>query len=58
MGTVACAAYEWHGESLDRDRAVFVCTREVGAEQDIQMAFVTVSLDHPFCSTKQKKVNP
>ena len=31
-----------------RWRDVFACTREIGAEQDIQMAFVIVSHDHPF----------
>jgi hypothetical protein len=29
-------------------KIVFACTREIGAQQDIQMAFVTVSHDHPF----------
>jgi hypothetical protein len=43
---------------IDVGKIVFVCTREVGAEQDIQMAFVTVSHDHPFCSTEQKKGEP
>jgi hypothetical protein len=33
---------------VDVGKIVFACTREVGAEQDIQMAFVTVSHDHPF----------
>lgn len=27
---------------------VFDCTREIGSDQNIQMAFVTVSHDHPF----------
>ena len=33
---------------VDVAKIVFACTREIGAEQDIQMAFVTVSHDHPF----------
>jgi hypothetical protein len=33
---------------VDVGKIVFACTREIGAEQDIQMAFVTVSHDHPF----------
>src|ERR1700676_3367517 len=33
---------------IDVGKIVFACTREIGAEQDIQMAFVTVSHDHPF----------
>jgi hypothetical protein len=33
---------------IDVGKIVFACTQEVGAEQDIQMAFVTVSHDHPF----------
>jgi hypothetical protein len=33
---------------VDVAKIVFACTREIGAEQDIQLAFVTVSHDHPF----------
>jgi len=33
---------------IDVAKIVFECTREVGSEQDIQLAFVTVTLDHPF----------
>jgi len=33
---------------VDVGKIVFACTREIGAEQDIQMAFVIVSHDHPF----------
>jgi hypothetical protein len=33
---------------VDVGKIVLACTREIGAEQDIQMAFVTVSHDHPF----------
>lgn len=33
---------------IDVGKIVFSCTREVGSEQDLQMAFVTVSHDHPF----------
>ena len=33
---------------VDVAKIVFACTREIGSEQDIQMAFVTVSHDHPF----------
>jgi hypothetical protein len=33
---------------IDVGKIVFACMREIGAEQDIQMAFVTVSHDHPF----------
>lgn len=29
-------------------KILFACAREIGTEQDIQMAFVTVSHDHPF----------
>ena len=33
---------------VDVAKIVFACTREIGSEQDIKMAFVTVSHDHPF----------
>jgi hypothetical protein len=33
---------------VDVANIVFDCTREIGSEQDIQMAFVTISHDHPF----------
>jgi hypothetical protein len=33
---------------IDVAKIVFDCTREIGNEQDIQMAFVTISHDHPF----------
>jgi hypothetical protein len=33
---------------VDVAKIVFACTREIGSEQEIQMAFVTVSHDHPF----------
>ena len=33
---------------VDIARIVFQCTREVGSEQDVQLAFVTVTHDHPF----------
>ena len=29
-------------------KIAFECTREIGSEQDIQLAFVTVTHDHPF----------
>ncbi|WP_440640933.1 hypothetical protein ACSHT2_06935 [Bradyrhizobium sp. PUT101] len=34
---------------IDVGKIVFACVREIGAEQVLQMAFVTVSHDHPFC---------
>jgi hypothetical protein len=33
---------------VDVGNVVFACVREIGAEQILQMAFVTVSHDHPF----------
>ncbi|WP_192357303.1 argonaute/piwi family protein [Mesorhizobium mediterraneum] len=33
---------------VDVANIVFDCTREIGSEQDIQMAFVTISHEHPF----------
>lgn len=33
---------------IDVASIVFECTREIGSDQNIQMAFVTVSHDHPF----------
>ena len=33
---------------IDIAQTVFECTREVGSEQDVQLAFVTVTHDHPF----------
>ena len=33
---------------VDIAKIVFQCTREVGSEQDVQLAFVTVTHDHPF----------
>ena len=33
---------------VDVAKILFACTREIGAEQDIQLAFVTVSHEHPF----------
>ncbi len=33
---------------VDLGKIAFACTREIGTEQDIQMAFVTVSHEHPF----------
>jgi len=33
---------------VDVGNIVFACMREIGAEQVLQMAFVTVSHDHPF----------
>lgn len=33
---------------VDVANIVFDCTREIGSEQNIQMAFVTISHDHPF----------
>ncbi|WP_316191041.1 argonaute/piwi family protein [Bradyrhizobium sp. SZCCHNS2096] len=33
---------------IDVGNIVFTCVREIGAEQNLQMAFVTVSHDHPF----------
>lgn len=44
---------------IDVAKIVFACTREIGAEQDIQMAFVTVSHDHPFfIFDRQEKGEP
>jgi hypothetical protein len=33
---------------IDVAKIVFDCTKEIGGEQAIQMAFVTISHDHPF----------
>lgn len=33
---------------VDVAKIVFDCAREIGAEQDVQLAFVTVTRDHPF----------
>ena len=33
---------------VDVAKIVFDCTRAIGSEQDIQLAFVTVTHDHPF----------
>ena len=33
---------------IDIARIVFDCTREVGSEQHVQLAFVTITHDHPF----------
>lgn len=33
---------------VDVARIMFDCTREIGADQILQMAFVTISHDHPF----------
>jgi hypothetical protein len=33
---------------VDVAKIVFDCAREIGAEQDVQLAFVTVTHDHPF----------
>ena len=33
---------------IDIAQTVFECTREVGSEQDVQLAFVTVTHSHPF----------
>ena len=33
---------------VDIARIVFQCAREVGSEQDVRLAFVTVTHDHPF----------
>lgn len=33
---------------VDVAKIVFECTRQIGAEQSLQMAFVTVTHDHPF----------
>lgn len=33
---------------IDVASIVFDCTREIGSDQNIQMAFVTISHDHPF----------
>jgi hypothetical protein len=33
---------------IDIASIVFDCTREIGSDQNIQMAFVTISHDHPF----------
>jgi len=33
---------------IDVRKIVFACTPEIGAEQEIQMAFVSVSHGHPF----------
>jgi Piwi domain len=44
---------------VDVAKIVFACTREIGAEQNIQMAFVTVSHDHPFfIFDRQEKGEP
>ncbi|WP_439601872.1 argonaute/piwi family protein [Devosia sp.] len=34
---------------------VFECTREIGSEQDIQMAFVAISHEHPFMILDRKQ---
>ncbi|MBI1204955.1 MAG: hypothetical protein GC182_20830 [Rhodopseudomonas sp.] len=41
---------------VDVGKIVFACTREVGSDQDIQMAFVTVSHDHPFFILDRQEV--
>jgi hypothetical protein len=33
---------------VDVANIVFDCTREIGSDQNVQMAFVTISHDHPF----------
>lgn len=33
---------------IDIARIVFQCAREIGSDQDVQLAFVTVTHDHPF----------
>jgi hypothetical protein len=33
---------------IDVAQIVFACTKEVGADQNLQMAFLTISHDHPF----------
>lgn len=35
-------------KGIDVDKIAFECAREVGAEQDVELAFVTVTEDHPF----------
>nr|WP_321358918.1 Piwi domain-containing protein [uncultured Hyphomonas sp.] len=35
-------------KGIDVDKIVFECAREVGADQDVELAFVTVTEDHPF----------
>lgn len=40
---------------VDVGRIVFECAREIGNEQDIQMAFVTISQDHPFYLIDRKE---
>lgn len=40
---------------IDIAKIVFDCTRQVGAEQSLQMAFVTVTHDHPFYILDKKE---
>jgi hypothetical protein len=40
---------------VDVGKIVFACAREIGAEQILQMAFVTVSHDHPFMIMDRKE---
>ncbi|TGQ80241.1 hypothetical protein EN850_13235 [Mesorhizobium sp. M8A.F.Ca.ET.207.01.1.1] len=40
---------------VDVASIVFKCTREIGSEQDIQMAFVTISHEHPFMIFDRKQ---
>jgi hypothetical protein len=35
-------------KKVDVGKIVFACAREIGVQQDIQMAFVTISHEHPF----------
>lgn len=40
---------------VDLGKILFECAREIGNEQDIQMAFVTISQDHPFYILDRKE---
>tara|TARA_B100000614_G_scaffold254205_2_gene269262 strand:+ start:3789 stop:6086 length:2298 start_codon:yes stop_codon:yes gene_type:complete len=35
-------------KGIDVDKIAFQCGREVGADQDVELAFLTVTEDHPF----------
>jgi Piwi domain len=40
---------------IDVAKILFACTREIGSDQDIQLAFVTVSHEHPFFIMDRKE---
>lgn len=42
-------------KKIDLGKILFECAREIGNEQDIQMAFVTISRDHPFYVLDRKE---